>query len=103
MIMLFFLSFRFLLSPVMTTIKRSPSTKPVWSPCLPPVQTNNLWFDCTCRWREEEEEDGARGKQDGVGDQKMRDGRAGILIEGGGCRYHGRHREERRQGGPFGD
>lgn len=72
------------------------------------MQTNNLWFDCTGRWKDEEgdegvEEDGARGKQDGVGDQNMRDGREGILKEGGGCRSQGGHGEERRQRGTFGD
>lgn len=61
----------------MTGLRRSPSTKPVWSPYPPPAETNNLWCDCIARWQDEAEGggrgDGVRDEQDRVGGQKMRD------------------------------
>lgn len=52
------------LPPVMTTLRRSPSTQPVWSLWPLPVETNNHWCDRAKRWRgevgEQMEKDGER-------------------------------------------
>lgn len=70
----------------MTGLRKSRSTKPVWSPYPPPAETNNLWCDCTRRWKDEE--GGGWKKMDREpkkmeSGQKMRDGIEKILKEGG--------------------
>ncbi|XP_036798414.1 uncharacterized protein LOC110534479 isoform X2 [Oncorhynchus mykiss] len=53
---------------VMTTLRRSPSTQPVWSLWPLPVETNNHWCDRAKRWRRE------------VGEQMEKDGKGGKGV-----------------------
>lgn len=69
----------------MTTLRRSPSTQPVWSLWPLPVETNNHWCDRAKRWREvvgeQMEKDGKGGK--GVRNRKegrCQGGRRGAWV-----------------------
>lgn len=71
-IMLLCLSFS--LPPVMTGLRKSPSTEAVWSPCPPPAETTSLWCDGPGRWRDEEKttERATRRKMGGLGRENGR-------------------------------
>lgn len=57
------------LPPVMTGLRKSPSTEAVWSPYPPPAETSSLWCDGPGRWRDEEKttERATRRKMGGLG------------------------------------